>query len=160
MVLKELYGGLWHTTPPDRFKEILSSGAILPLRTNPDGWKTLGGEGYCPYAMKLGGVSLFDFADFDPEAYAQKCPLSSWFEYVPCRSKWGSAVWIEIDRAKVADRLISSADVVAKWKAEQAYRHNFMPYIEAIHVGPLPCTAFTRAFLVRESETTLQPVPC
>jgi hypothetical protein len=29
-VLSEVYGGLWHTTHPGRFKGILASGAILP----------------------------------------------------------------------------------------------------------------------------------
>ena len=29
-VLKELVGGLWHTTHPDRFTKILESGGISP----------------------------------------------------------------------------------------------------------------------------------
>lgn len=35
-VLRELYGGLWHTTHPDRFKGILAAGAILPEPGIPD----------------------------------------------------------------------------------------------------------------------------
>jgi regulation of enolase protein 1 (concanavalin A-like superfamily) len=112
--------------------------------------------------MKLGGVSLFDFNEFDPMIYAEKCPASagSWHAFVPYRSKWGGAVWIEIDRQKVAAQLITASDAVEKWKAEEARGHNLMPYIEAIHIGPLSCSAFRRAFLVRESETILQPIFC
>src|SRR5260370_192609 len=96
-VLTELRGRLWHTTHPDRFSAILTSGAILPDPPipNPDGWKTLGGDDYCPYAHKLGGISLFDFNQFDPKRSAERCPLSSWYEFVPYRMVWGGAVWIK-----------------------------------------------------------------
>ncbi len=154
LVLKELHGCLWHTTPPDRFARILELGAILPIHpdnSNPDGWKTLSGEPYRSYAHTLGAVSLFDFEQFDPEVYRQKCPLSSWDEYVPFREKWGSAVWIEIDREKVAPQLISAAELLKRNHAEGAQRYSIMPYIEAAHVGPLPRSAFARAFVVDDN---------
>jgi hypothetical protein len=102
LVLAELHGGLWHTTHPDRFNEILTRGAILPSTDNPDGWKTLAGESYCPYAHKLGGISFFDFAAFEPLSYGEKYPLSSWQTFVPYRKKWGCSVWIEIDREQIS----------------------------------------------------------
>lgn len=161
VVLKELLGGLWHTTPLDRFQRILELGSILPIPEilNPDGWRTMSGEPYRSYAHTLRGVSLFDFDGFDPESYATKCPLSSWYEFVPFCEKWGSAVWIQIDRAGVAPNLISAADVVTRWNADKAYEHNFMPYIEAIHVGPIPRAAFVRAFLVGKSESKIRDFP-
>jgi hypothetical protein len=161
IVLKELYGRLWHTTAPDRFKRILELGTILPIpeNPNPDGWRTMDGEPYRSYAHTLNGVSLFDFDQFDPENYAAKCPLSSWDTFVPYREKWGSAVWVEIDRDLVAPNLISAADVVTRWNSDKAYRHNFMPYIEAVHVGPLPRAAFTRAFLVGKDESEIRALP-
>lgn len=154
LILSELLGRLWHTTHPDRFKAILSAGQVLPVPSdpNPDGWRTMGGQEYCSYARKLRGVSLFDFDRFDPKSYEEKCPLSSWKTFVPYRAKWGGAVWIEIDRDKVAGRIISASDLVARWKSEEAYRHNFMPYIEAVHIGPLPVMAFARAFLVLQDD--------
>jgi hypothetical protein len=155
LILTELYGRLWHTTHPDRFEGILISGAILPEPPipNPDGWKTLGGEGYRSYARKLYGVSLFDFDQFDPESYSRKCPMSSWYEFVPYRRGWGRSVWIEIDREQVAPQFISGSDLVARWNSDKAYGHNFMPYIEAVHLGPLPRTAFKRAFLVHKEDS-------
>jgi hypothetical protein len=161
LVLKELLGGLWHTTRLDRFQRILELGAILPIpeNPNPDGWRTMDGEPYRSYAHTLNGVSLFDFDQFDPERYGQKCPMSSWYEFVPFREKWGSAVWIEINRKRVAANLISGADVVTRWNSDKAYQHNFMPYIEAIHVGPVPRAAFSRAFIVGKGESEIRALP-
>ena len=75
-VLQELYGGLWHTTHPDRFEKILARGAILPEPNIPDceRWCTGGGSEHYPYARSLGGVSLFDFDLFDPDETS--CPKS------------------------------------------------------------------------------------
>lgn len=161
LVLKELLGGLWHTTPFDRFQRILELGSILPIPEvpNPDGWRTMSGEPYRSYAHTLNGISLFDFDGFDPESYATKWPMSSWYEFVPFREQWGSAVWIELDRIRVAANLISAADVVTRWNADKAYKHNFMPYIEAIHVGPIARAAFVRAFIVGKNESKIRALP-
>jgi hypothetical protein len=160
LVLKELQGHLWHTTHPDRFKRILESGVILPSSEagNPDGWRTMSGDPYRSFAHTLGAVSLFDFDQFDPESYATKCPMSDWFEFVPYREKWGSAAWIEIDRGLIASQFISGADLVERWKSAKAYEHNFMPYIEAAHLGPLPRAAFKRAFLIGKGDSSVRPL--
>jgi hypothetical protein len=151
-VLLELSGGLWHTTHEDCFKLILASGEIVPNPEIPDcdRWKTAKGEHYYPYVRTIGGVSLFDFNQFNPESYSRRCGNSSWYEFVPYLRHWGHAVWIEIDRARVAPNFIAGDDIVAKWKANGAYRHTIMPYIEACHLGPIPRSAFKRAFLVRD----------
>jgi len=161
LVLKELHGRLWHTTPPDRFQRILETGAILPVPDppNPDGWRTMGGEPYRSFAHTLGAVSLFDFDQFDPESYGTKCPMSDWHTFVPYREKWGSSVWIEIDRGLIAQQLISGPDLVAKWKANDAYEHSIMPYIEVVHVGPVPRSAFVRAFIVGKNESEIRSLP-
>jgi hypothetical protein len=161
LVLSELLGGLWHTTHPERFRGILGSHAILfepPGNPNPDGWRTISGEPYCSYARKLGGISLFDFDGFEPDSYGEKYPMSSWQTFVPYQANWGSAVWIEIDREQIAGLLISGADLAAKWKAEEAFRHTIMPYIEAACLGPIPQAAFKRAFLVHEGDSQIQPL--
>jgi hypothetical protein len=162
LILAELYGRLWHTTHPDRFKSILIVGAILPEPDIPDGdrWKTSRGKDLYPFVRTLGGVSLFDFDHFDPESYVKKNPMSAWHEFVPYRRCWGRSVWIEIDREQVAHQVISGPDLVAKWKSDNAYRHTIMPYIEAAHLGPLPRTAFKQAFLVCEGDDQLHPLAC
>ena len=68
----------------------------------------------------------------------------------------GIRVWIEIDRERVAANLISAADVVTRWNSDKAYRHNFVQYIEAIHVGPVPRGAFARAFIVGKSDSEIR----
>jgi hypothetical protein len=161
LVLKLLHGRLWHTTHPDRFTRILELGSILPVPDppNPDGWRTMDGEPYRSYAHTLNGVSLFDFDQFDPESYSQKYPICDWRTFVPYREKWGSAVWIEIDRERIAPNLISPADVIARWNSEGMHRHGIMPSIEAVHVGPVPRSAFVRAFIVGQNESEIRALP-
>src|ERR1035438_4494083 len=67
LVLQRTQGGLWHTTRPERFDRILSTGAILPEPDILDSerWANAGPEHY-PYVRTLGGVSLFDFDGFNP----------------------------------------------------------------------------------------------
>lgn len=158
--MRELCGGLWHTTHPDRFQSILADGSILPEPNIPnrDRWKTSLGEDHYPYVRTLGGVSLFDFDHFDADRCTEEYPASSWYEFVPYPPSWGCSVWIEIDRGLVASQLISGPDLVARWESDNAYGHSIMPRIEAAHLGPLPRTAFKRAFLVREEDDQFHPL--
>jgi hypothetical protein len=131
-ILRELHGGLWHTTHPDRFRHILSRGAITPEPdiSNSERWKASAGPEFYPYVRTLGGVSLFDFDKFDSESYSEKFPSSSWYEFVPFRETWGCAAWIEIDRARAAHKFVSATDLVARWNNEKAYHHTIMPHLE------------------------------
>ena len=74
--------------------------------------------------------------------------MSSWSYFVPHSREWECAIWIEIDCEKVAPEIVSPADLKARQEAEGAHLHKRMPQIEAAHIGPVPRTAFTRAFLV------------
>ncbi|WP_316168226.1 MULTISPECIES: hypothetical protein [unclassified Bradyrhizobium] len=151
-VWQELQSRLWHMTHPHRFRGILERGAILPEPEIPEKerWKSGRGRDYYPYVRSIGGVSLFDFDGFDPVNYSEQCRLSNWHDFVPFPSAWGSAVWIEIDRAKIADRFVSGSDLLARWKQEGAHRHTIMPYIEAAFIGELPRSNFLRAIVFRE----------
>jgi|SRR5579872_2176266 len=158
-ILRELYGGLWHTTRVDRFEKILESGAILPEPDIPENerWGTaIGQEGY-PYVRTLGAVSLFDFCQFDRQTYDEKYPGSSLYYFVPCQLQWDSAVWIGIDREKIAPGFISAVELLKKWKSEKSYRR-FMAEIEAAHLGPVPVSAFTRAFRVSKEDDQFVPL--
>jgi hypothetical protein len=151
-VLRELQGGLWHTTLPDRFKAILEHGAILPEPNIPDceRWATTAGAKHYHYVRTLEGICLFDFDQFEPETYSERYPASSWSYFVPCHLAWGRAVWIELDRSKLTSpHFVSGSELVAKWKADEAYGHNFMPEIEAAYLGPIPRMTFKRALLVQ-----------
>jgi hypothetical protein len=157
-VLGQLRSGLWHTTHPDRFQKILEKGAILPEPEIPDceRWCTGGGSEHYPYVRTLGGVSLFEFDQFDPDAYRDRCPSSNWAYFVPYHLAWERAVWLEIDRAQVPpSNFISGVDLLARWKADGADGHNIMPEIEAAYLGPLPCIVLKRAFLVRKDSPKL-----
>ncbi len=160
VVLQELQGGLWHTTHPSRFQQIVEHGAIVPEPDIPDAerWCTGSGQKHYPYVRTLGGVSLFDFEGFDPASYAEKCPISNWHEFVPFRKLWQCAVWIEIDRERAASKLVSGADLTARWKSEAAYGHMIMPYIEAAYIGDLFLSAIKRAFVVRAGQKEFEPI--
>lgn len=143
-LLPRLIGGLWHTTSPDHFQGIRKGGAILP------------GEISKSYARDIGGVSLFDFEGFDPEAFSAKYPTIPYLEFVPYQSCWGcAAVWIEIDPEKIASQLISGRDLWIRRKAENA-TSRLMAYIEAAHLGPLPVEAFRQVLLVRKEDANIQ----
>jgi hypothetical protein len=160
-VLAMLDGRLWHTTSMDRFQEILRSGAILPNPSIPDEqrWKTSQGPEYYPYVRTLGGVSLFDFEDFDPVRYSSTHPMSSWREFVPYRSQWGAAVWIEIDRQAIANEFVTRNQLVERWNHENAGRHTLMPRIEAAHLAPIPIAAFRRVFICRAGPPNIEEAP-
>lgn len=57
---------------------------------------------------------------------------------------------MEIDRQQVRGSFINAKDLVAKWKAENGQGHDYMPMIEAAHIGPVPISAITRVLLVDE----------
>ena len=150
VVLAELTGHLWHTTRQDRFRSIIADGFISPEPSNVpnnERWGTSGGEAFYPYVRSIGGVSLFDFDRFDADSYSEKCPCSSWHEFVPWPESWGISIWIEIDRAKVKDAFISGLALMARQSAENAQRHRLMPHIEAAYIGSLPKTLFKRVLL-------------
>ena len=150
-----LYGRLWHTTSEAPIQGIRTAGAILhdPPVAEKDRWGTACGPLGWPYVRTLGGVSLFDFADFDPVAYEEKCPLSNWREFVPFRGEWGASVWIEIDRERAATNLIGGGELWQQCNQDQAHRHRLMPYIEACHFGDVPIGVFVQALVVRRGES-------
>ena len=106
----------------------------------------------------MGGVSLFDFAGFDLEAYDARCPVSSWREFVPFRRSGGASVWIEIDREKAAEALVGADELVARWHREKAHRHRIMPYIEACYLGDVPSELFVRALVIAIGDTQFRSI--
>ena len=152
-VLDILIDGLWHTTHKNRYDSIIRCGGILPDPDIPDRdrMSTSRGPDFYPYVRTLGGVSLFEFEGFDAEGYSARCPMSSWQEFVPYRTRWGSAVWIEINRETVQDCFIPGTELWEKCERENALRHKVMPHIEAAYIGKIPTSSFLRAFLATGS---------
>ena len=70
---------------PDRLASILEDEGILsePDIPESDRWKTSRGPEYYPYVRTLGGVSLFDFNNFDQKSYDEKYPLSNCVNLFP-----------------------------------------------------------------------------
>ena len=155
----ELAGKLWHTTNESRFEGIGTCGYIVvePDIPDTDRWKSAAGREHYPYVRWIGGISLFDFSDFDPESYEAQFPLSSWRTFVPFQKTWRNSLWIEIDRAAIAPNFLSGQDVLARRRSENAYGHDFMPNIEAACLAGIPVSAF-RQVLIRGSDSpTFRP---
>lgn len=142
-----LYGGLWHTTHPRRFLSILASGALKvdPPLPDTERWKAAAPDLY-PFVRVLGGISLFDFADFDQD-FVESNSWSSWDVFVPHRRLWGVAVWIEIKRSDVAGSFLSTRKLLNLWDQPGNHRHSIMPWLEAAHIGNLPMSAVASAFI-------------
>ena len=125
-------------------------GGLDPEPPLPDGerWKTALGPEFYSFVRVLGGVSLFDFSNFDPEEYAKSHPLSSWETFVPHRNDWGSAAWINIDWKALGDQFISADELVRRWDEGGYHKHTLMPRIECACIGIVPVSLFQSAFLV------------
>lgn len=102
------------------------------------------GAEYYPYVRTLGGVSLFDFVGFDPEAYRAQYPMASWWTFVPTRRDWGASIWIEMDRCQLGERFVSGLQLLKRWNENRAHQHMIMPIIEAASLDPIPVSAFRR----------------
>lgn len=157
-----LRGALWHTTSAERFKEILKDGFILPnpLISDSERWSTACGSELYPYVRSINGVSLFDFNDFDELEYSKKYTNCQWRYFVPCLSKYDTALWIEINPEKVANNLISGKVLLERWKQQNAYKHKIMPIIEAAHIGPIPMCAFRRVLNYSADAKEFKEVLC
>lgn len=141
-----LRNALWHTTNDARFDGIKSVGAILPNPSLPESerWGVASGPNSYPYARSLGGVSLFDFFDFEEEQYRLRYPQSNFDHFVPCRSEWPAAIWIELDSDRLKSGLVLGPGLLGRWESDRAFRHRLMPLIEAAHIGPVPLQACRR----------------
>lgn len=148
-----LHGRLWHTTHPERLTAIINAGAILsePPIGDANRWKSSRGPEFYPFVRKLGGVSIFDFRDFDAENYDARHPVSSWRTFVPHGEKWRGAAWIEIDRYAVSSQFVSADALLERWKSGGHHKHTIMPRLEAAYIGDLPTSAFCSAFLTWDS---------
>jgi hypothetical protein len=158
-VLARVLNGVWHTTNSVRFRGILVAGAILPEPPIPDTerWSTSQGPRYYPYVRTLGGVSLFDFREFDPTEYSERYPLSTWKAFVPYCSTWKEAVWIELDIEALGQDFVSGTQLLERWNSIQV-GNRIMPLIEAAHIGAVPLSAFKSVFSVRAGTAGLRPI--
>lgn len=143
-----LGNGVWHATHPERFVSIMAEGLKAePAISNGERWKTSRGPEFYPFVRKIGGVSLFDFTNFDPDIYDRSHPMSNWRAFVPHREDWAGAVWIQVDREMIGSRFISTDELVVRWDQGGHHRHTIMPRIECACVGDIPTVAFASAFL-------------
>ncbi|WP_420406150.1 hypothetical protein [Nisaea sp.] len=144
----ELHGKLWHTTHPERFLGIIKSQAVLVEPDLPENerWGTSNGPKNYPFVRHIGGLSLFDFLNFDPAEYRDRYPVSSWRSFVPYRSDWNGAVWIEVNRTSLQrSHFLTGPELRDRYVEGGDLAHNIMPHIEAAYLAELPISACRRA---------------
>lgn len=147
-----LHGSLWHTTTVERYEGIVRDGHILPEPDiNSERWGTALGPDYFPFVRSIGGVSLFDFRNFNPKKYSERYPFSMWRTFVPCISKKEESIWIELNYKAIKSRFISGKKLVSQWKDSDSLGRKIMPIIEAAHIGPVPIAHFSKVLIYKKS---------
>ena len=173
-LLPTLKGGLWHVASAERFSKIISSGGIDP---NPEGvpdterWQAQHGESNLPFVRYIGGVSLFDFINWDIDICRNGCVKDlfhscQWGNFIPMLQWNGecldSTVWVEINYDAVKLNLKLNEELKHLWSDEHKRSgdiHTLLPCVEAAHIGRIPCSAMVRAFAVVRACKKIQPLP-
>ena len=150
---------LWHTTKIERFQQIVKCGYILaePAIEDKYRWKTRNGPENYPFVRTLGGISVFEFNEFNPDNYAKLYPISSWHTFVPYRKDWGVSLWIEIDKEKIDNHFMNGESVLQLWREREAQCHPIMPIIEAAYLSALPVTMFKQVLVSTSDCPDLKP---
>lgn len=111
-------GRLWHATSPEALRSILRQAMIRPDAA------PIYPNGFC---RTIGAVSLFDLTNTEVPPGASH--WSQWF-----RGPGETSYWLEIDRASVANALLSPVELLARWCG----RTRIIAGVEAGHLGPIP----------------------
>lgn len=117
---------LWHRTNIEGLAGILADGAIRP---SDGSFKRRYMGGLC--SLK-GGVCLFDF---DKAKMADICQAAVHWEHI-LREHGPSTVLLRINPEELDSAKIRSSNYGAL--SETGISANFIPYVEAYHVGPIP----------------------
>lgn len=150
-ISSKLVGSLWHTTSISRFESIKSTGFIEVEPDLPEK------ERYgIPFVRSLGGVSLFDFREFDAQKYDVDFPANSISEFIPFKRIWGRSVWLKIDDAAIAKNLHSGKQIRTLWH-DMDSRKKFMAEVEGAHIGNIPVSAIIGAYQIGEGDLDWQP---
>ena len=161
-------------TRAERYAKIISSGGIDP---NPEGvpdverWSAQRGERGFSFVRYIGGVSLFDFINWNIDECANGCVrpdqlTCGWADFIPVL-KWNgnsldSSVWIEINYDAVKHNLRLNKELVCLERAareQSGDSRTLLPCVEAAHIGRISCSALVRAFAVGRADKKTHPLP-
>lgn len=135
------HGHLWHRTSLKSLEGILRAGAIVPnIGQLPETFPQSNGS----YSRYLNGVSLFDFDTsnerniFDSEWAWQSVLINNLSVLIRIRRD-------ALDRAKLKlpSEISSSVECVNEPTGTNERVRMLIPAVEAIHIGPIPSSAFS-----------------
>lgn len=149
----ELLGAVWHTTSLSRYRKITKSGAILaePSLTDNERHGTGGGSKLYPFVRSIGGVSVFDFREFNPIKHYETFKIINWPYFVFGHNHEEDSVWIEIDTDDLSDSFKSAQEIRKMWHKQNSNR-KFMTGIEGAILGSVSINAF-KAVLIYSKDT-------
>ncbi|HIF9218062.1 TPA: hypothetical protein ACX6QF_003606 [Photobacterium damselae] len=126
---------------------IINDGCIQANPNIPDNerWGTKLGEKYYPFVRSLGGVSVFDFREFDVQVHNNKFG-NDWATFIPCRSDWQSTIWIELDISKLGNNFKSGQTIREMWHKMKSSR-KFISKVEGAVIGSIPISAFKQVLI-------------
>jgi hypothetical protein len=152
-------GFLWHSTPALNAIDIIRSGEITPNRGQ---FAETFPQSRVSWSRRLGGVSLFDCDGVSDEEFEVHHTDYKILASVPGR------VLIKIERKAleptnlITPRQFHASPPDPRLGGVPVGRHMRVPYLEAVHLGPVPARAFVgfcltaydddRNFLSREFE--------
>jgi hypothetical protein len=132
-------GCLWHSTPAPNAIGIIRSGEITP---NCGQFTDTFPQSQVSWSRRLGGVSLFDCDGVSDEEFEVHHTDYKILTSVPGR------VLIKIDRNAldpanlITPRQFRASPPDPRLGGEPVGRHMRVPYLEAVHLGPVPARSF------------------
>jgi hypothetical protein len=144
----ELLGAVWHTTSISRFKRIVSSREIMAEPDIADTARhgTRRGPKLYPFVRSLGGISVFDFQNFDPAEHFKETGALNWPHFVFGHHTEEDSLWIEINTKKLNDSYLSAKEIRHMWHESNSNR-KFMTGIEGAVLKSVPIDAFRNVLL-------------
>lgn len=145
---QSLDGGLWHATNLAGVRGIVQAKEINLSQRSPT---------RMPIARQFGAVSLFDFGPSSRwPSVTQMSDARRWLDGRYWRSR--VAVWLEVDRAAVEERLVTQEELRAWWK-ESPTMGRCVLGVEVGHRGPVPVSKLRGALIIDGSRIGVEDTP-
>ena len=148
-----LEGRLWHATNRDGLEGIIERGEI----------RVSSGNRYTgSFCRCRGAVCLFDFGSTSRSIQSQ---FNTWSGWLGSQQESRVAIWLEVNRTTVAERLLDAEQACQHFDETLALRRiegrtqepgiTFIAGVEACHQGPIPFATLSGMLLVDQHDRNI-----